>query len=216
MSELIPGVSVSSVLRPTGHDVNGVADNRGASTIHGGRTADYQLQLDGAQMDQGGGATGQAWQANPAEVQNYVYETVAISAEAMGGGVRANVIPKEGGNRYTAYIFYSYTNKNLQSDNLSQSLKDLGATVNHVLRHYDVNLATGVPSNATGCGSSRPRATGEDKTRSPECLRRSILDPLFSIRRGRSRQRRCEPAGDYGTSECGLRCPRHMASDPAE
>jgi hypothetical protein len=145
MSELIPGITVSSVLRPTGHDVNGVADNRGASTMHGSRSADYQLQLDGAHMTQGGGSTGQAWQANPAEVQEYVYETTALSAETPGGGVRANVIPKEGGNRYTAYSFFSYTNHNLQSDNLSQSLKDLGATINPVLNHYDVNLAAGGP-----------------------------------------------------------------------
>ena len=145
MSELIPGISVSSVLRPTGHDVNGVADNRGASTMHGSRSADYQLQLDGAHMTQGGGSTGQAWQANPAEVQEYVYETAALSAETPGGGVRANVIPKEGGNRYTAYSFFSYTNDNLQSDNLSRKLKDLGATVTPVLKHFDINLAAGGP-----------------------------------------------------------------------
>jgi Carboxypeptidase regulatory-like domain len=145
MSELIPGMSTTSALRPTGHDVNGVADNRGASVLHGGRAADYQLQLDGAQMDQGGGATGQSWQPNPAEVQEYVYETGALSAENMGGGVRANVINKDGGNRFSSYNFFAGTNSNLQSNNITPALAALGASEDPILRHWDANFALGGP-----------------------------------------------------------------------
>jgi len=126
MSELIPGMSTTSALRPTGHDVNGVADNRGASVLHGSRAADYQLQLDGAQMDQGGGATGQSWQPNPAEVQEYVYETGALSAE--NNGWRRPCECHQQGWRQSLLVlqFFRGYQLELQSNNITPALAALG------------------------------------------------------------------------------------------
>ncbi|MBM3466151.1 MAG: carboxypeptidase regulatory-like domain-containing protein, partial [Armatimonadetes bacterium] len=128
MAELIPGITVTAVTRPTGvgHDVVGVADARGAINFHGSKNIDNSLQLDGTQLDKAGNGTTSAWQAIPSEVREYVYEVAAMSAETMGGGVRVQVVPKEGGNRFSLYAFSAFTNPALQRGNLSQKLIDLG------------------------------------------------------------------------------------------
>ena len=146
MSEIIPGISVVTGTRPSAHDVAGTSDVRGASTIHGGRPGDYMMQFDGAPITLAGSGAQQAFQVNPGEVQEYVFELGALSAESLAGGIRANIIPKEGGNRFSATFFTGYANDNFQSDNLNDELRALGVTTSNKLRsHWDVNGSAGGP-----------------------------------------------------------------------
>ena len=146
MSEIIPGISVTSGGRPSAHDVAGTSDVRGSSSIHGGRPGDYIMQFDGAPITIAGNGAQQAYQVNPGEVQEYVYELAALSAETLAGGIRANIIPKEGGNRYTGYFFTGYSNEHLQGNNLTPQLLALGVpTPNKLRSHWDVNGAAGGP-----------------------------------------------------------------------
>ena len=69
LSELTPGIITSGSGSATGHDVAGLAAQRGASMIHGSRSADSSVQLLGAPSTLGGAATSAAWQADPLEVQ---------------------------------------------------------------------------------------------------------------------------------------------------
>ena len=55
---------------------------------------------------------------NDASTQELSYEFGAISAEAAGGGVRVNIIPKEGGNRFSGSGFVNYANDSLQGNNI--------------------------------------------------------------------------------------------------
>ena len=54
---------------------------------------------------------------NEAMFEEITYQTSAINAETSAGGVRANMIPKDGGNAFKGSSFFSASNKHLQSDN---------------------------------------------------------------------------------------------------
>ena len=43
-----------------------------------------------------------------------------------GGGVKLNMIPKDGGNRFNGSVFGGYQSKNFQTDNLTDALKARG------------------------------------------------------------------------------------------
>jgi hypothetical protein len=148
MSELLPGVTVSSTSRAVGHDVIGIADNRGGSMIHGSRAADYQLMLDGTPQDMGGSGQGQSWQSIPSEVQEFVYELTALSAENIYGGVRVNIIPKEGGNRFSFYTYGAYADPKLEGNNITPQLEAQGVFNPDKIQQWDLNLAIGGPLKA--------------------------------------------------------------------
>jgi hypothetical protein len=146
ITELIPGVTTTGSGHPTGHDVAGVAAQRGSAMIHGSKTNDFQSQVDGVPSTLGGGTGSASWQATPSEVQEMVFETGGMSAEQASGGVRVNVIPKEGGNRFTGAAYYSFANDSLQSNNINQRLKDLQLTTpNSFKKHHDVDVSGGGP-----------------------------------------------------------------------
>src|SRR5262249_6930069 len=68
------------------------------------------------------------------------------SAETQMGGIRSNIIPKEGGNNFRSFFATSYTNHSLQSDNLSGDLKARGLNaVNTVEKIWVINPAFGGP-----------------------------------------------------------------------
>ena len=52
-----------------------------------------------------------------------VYTTSGASADVSGGGVRLNMIPKDGGNVFNGSAFAGYQNKSFQTDNLTDALK---------------------------------------------------------------------------------------------
>ncbi len=145
MAALIPGTTrTTTVGRP--HDLAGTSDSRGASMIHGGRAADYQLTYDGTPTDLGGGGSSQSWQTNPQEIEEFAYRMGALSAENAFGGIAANLIPKDGGNRFTSSLFYAFTGESLQSDNLTQEMIDLKVPKNTGLqKHWDANFSVGGP-----------------------------------------------------------------------
>jgi hypothetical protein len=146
LTQLIPGASMPL----TQQDVGGsTGENTPVGvTIHGSRSMDMTLQIDGLRfngMDQpGGGANG--LHINPGGVQEVSLETGGISAETQMGGIRSNIIPREGGNRFKTFFAGSYTNHSLQSDNLSSELKVRGLNaVNTVEKIWDFNPAFGGP-----------------------------------------------------------------------
>ena len=48
-----------------------------------------------------------------------VYTTSGASADVAGGGVRLNMIPRDGGNTLSGSLFLGYQNKSFQTDNLT-------------------------------------------------------------------------------------------------
>ena len=53
---------------------------------------------------------------NELSVQEMTYETSGMTAETSGGGVRINMIPREGGNTYSGQFYTGYSSNALASD----------------------------------------------------------------------------------------------------
>src|SRR6185295_25058 len=73
-------------------------------------------------------------------------DTSAVSADLPTGGVRVNLIPRDGGNNFAGTAFFTFTNSSLSGDNLTDKLKSLGlANVDKTTKNLDLNPAFGGP-----------------------------------------------------------------------
>ena len=92
------------------------------------------LQLDGAVQSY----------LNDAGSQEMVYQTGGGSGDSPTGGVRMNLVPREGGNAFSGSMFLGV--ENWQSDNFTQALKDSGVTsVDKIGAYHDFDATLGGP-----------------------------------------------------------------------
>lgn len=146
---LVPGVVVGAGgTGATPYDVGGSSGEQQVQmAIHGGATGDMVVQMDGMRFNNlcgSGSYTGVS--GNDALVEQISFETGAISAEMGTGGIKVNMIPKEGGNTFRGSFFLNGANSSFQSNNLTSDLTTQGLTaVNRVKRVWDVNGALGGP-----------------------------------------------------------------------
>ena len=146
MAQIIPGITQNPVSRPSGQDVGGLSGERGTLMIHGSRATDFRLEVDGSSVNIGSTGGNAAYNLNPTEAQEFVYELGGLSAETVTGGIRVNVIPKEGGNRFSGQVMTAYVTDGMQSQNLSDELRAQGLQAgNDVLKTWDYNFALGGP-----------------------------------------------------------------------
>jgi hypothetical protein len=140
-------LTVGAVTGPTFQDVGG---NKGESvfqmSIHGSRNEDLRWKQDG--MDWGASIlTGyiRTHRQNTVGIQEVMIEAGG-SAENETGGAQLNYIPRDGGNSFRAYAFANYTNSDLQSDNLNDSLRARGITATPGVKEiWDYALGVGGP-----------------------------------------------------------------------
>jgi hypothetical protein len=130
------------------NDVGGSAgEHQNQLKAHGGSFNDRLVQLDGlmnANMACNYSCTGLS--TNDASTQELSYEFGAISAEVAGGGVRVNIIPKDGGNRFSGSGFVNFANDTLQGGNVDDALRAQGiTTADSILKIFDVSGAIGGP-----------------------------------------------------------------------
>jgi hypothetical protein len=121
MGQLITGVSLNIP------DVGGSrAMQQTYMSTHGLGASQTTVQVDGLMVNglDGDGAVQNYF--NSSMSQEMVYTTSGAGADASGGGVRLNMIPRDGGNRFSASVFSGYQNQNFQSDNLTSDLKTRG------------------------------------------------------------------------------------------
>jgi len=159
---LVPGVvtSVNDV-------VTGTATI--AFPIHGGRSNEGRLLVDGLNVGSppsGNSAT--TYVIDVGNTQEVTFATGGALGEAETAGLAMNIVPRTGGNVVRGSFFASATGAGLQSDNLTQSLKDQGLTAATPLRKvYDVSAMVGGPIrkdrawylvNAHAGGSTRDTA----------------------------------------------------------
>ena len=140
LAELIPGVTA------TNHDVGGnlgLGRQSGDVSLHG--SADTRTLVNGVSFHSANGS-GYTGSPNIAAYQEMAIDTGGISAEAKEGGLRMNLIPRDGGNTFRGFFFGSFANSSMQGNNFSQDLKDRGlGTPNSVKKLWDVNPALGGP-----------------------------------------------------------------------
>src|SRR3989441_208079 len=115
-------------------------------SVHGLSSSQVTTQVDGMMVNglDGDGAVQNYF--NNMMSQEMSYQTAGAGADVSGGGVRLNMIPKEGGNRFSGAFFGAWSAGSWQSDNLTQSLKDRGLSVpDKISKIYDFNSSFGGP-----------------------------------------------------------------------
>ena len=144
---LIPGMTVSQ------RDVGGTnLTQAGNYSIHGGRSGDGRVAIDGVTVGQrGGGGDGAGNNMTMYSLSAGLAQETAITTsgglgEAETGGVSVNVIPREGGNTLRGSAFYTFGNNAMQADNYDDRLRDLGLrSANEVKKIMEVSGLVGGP-----------------------------------------------------------------------
>jgi hypothetical protein len=122
------------------------ADQR-ATTIHGSRgTAPVMIDGFSVNFTATGPGSNSSFYLNVALAQEATIQTAAGSPEYQWGAIHSNVIPKEGSNQFSGYLFTTFTNGDMQADNLTDELKAQGITsVSRNDKRYNVVPAAGGP-----------------------------------------------------------------------
>jgi hypothetical protein len=140
ISALVPGVRQE---RP---DIGGSAGMQQTyMRSHGIAAVNNTQQLDGMMITSQEG-NGQMAYWDEALTQEASVTTSAIPAETQGGGLRINIIPKDGGNGVSGTVFLGGSIGTWQADNIDADLKARGiATANSIAHIQNFNGALGGP-----------------------------------------------------------------------
>ena len=140
---LVPGVSVSGT-----QDVGGIA---GPTTVtfsmRGGPGNEGRLTVDGLSLGASLNGTGVSYTvADVGNAQEIVFTTAGQLGESEVGGPSMNLVPRQGGNRFSGTFFANGANDSLQSSNVADEIKALGLRApQELLKIWDVNGAIGGP-----------------------------------------------------------------------
>jgi hypothetical protein len=124
-SYLSAGAVVSTVKlsRP---EVGGINVGQGAYlSARGKSSADDAVEIDGLDVRNTNGVS-QSGYNNFAMVQDVTYQTSSIGADSEAGGIRINMIPREGGNTYRGDFYVAGSGSSFQSSNITPELRARG------------------------------------------------------------------------------------------
>src|SRR5256714_236438 len=143
LGALNPGISTN-----VAQDVGGAVINATTGMMaHGGRSNDGWTSMDGITMN-AMASTGVTTRLvySMASVQEVTLDYSANTAEVPTGGVRINIVPREGGNTLNGTFFGSIATHGMQAGNLTDALRGQGLrTPDAVRRLWDVNPGFGGP-----------------------------------------------------------------------
>ena len=141
MGQLITGVSLNVP------DVGGSrAMQQTYMSTRGLTSANNIVQVDGMMINglDGDGAVQQY--VNNAMIQEMSYQTAGAGADVSPGGLRVNIVSRDGGNRFSGSFFGAWSDGRWQSDNLTPELIGRGLRASDKIDHiYDFNFAEGGP-----------------------------------------------------------------------
>ena len=141
MGQLVTGVHLSSP------DVGGSrAMQQTYMSTRGLTSANNIVQVDGMMINglDGDGAVQQY--INNAFVQEMTYQTAGAGADISPGGIRVNIVPRDGGNQFHGSFFGAWSDGEWQSDNLTDRLRALNVrTVDRIDKIWDFNFGIGGP-----------------------------------------------------------------------
>jgi Carboxypeptidase regulatory-like domain len=142
---LIPGVTTTMAAGFNGmgtQDVGGAGGDQSVRLfVHGGKDTDFRVTQNGLSV-----ASlfrpdyDMSYTPNLGATQEVTVDTSGASAQSSEGGVRINLIPKEGGNTFHGTFFASYANESMAGSNFNDDLRARGfATPNTIKRVGDIN-----------------------------------------------------------------------------
>jgi hypothetical protein len=116
-------------------------------SVHGATPRHTTMQVDGMIVNAALGDGRIMNYNNQALSQEMAMTTSGNNAEVAAGGLRLNMIPKDGGNQLSGSNYVGFTlNQGWQADNFTQEIQDLGLTSNQgVTNIHDINPALGGP-----------------------------------------------------------------------
>ena len=129
-------------------DVGGSSgEQQNQVSIHGGSYTDNVRTMDGMILSNFAcnySCTGLS--SNDSSTQELTYDIGALSAEVAGGGVRINIVGKDGGNQFMGNGFASYADGKWQASTLDDALRSRGITSTDGLEKlYDTSVGFGGP-----------------------------------------------------------------------
>ena len=141
LAALMPGVRSSNT------DVGGNQQMEQIyMTVNGSRQTDTTVQVDGMNLNS---------LMNDGQVQAYfsdaamaevTYQTSGVTADVSTGGVRINMVPKDGGNRFSGQAFIGGTDGDWQANNVTPELRARGLNSgSRVAKIQDINFGVGGP-----------------------------------------------------------------------
>jgi hypothetical protein len=140
-AQMVPGISLSSP------DVGGEASMQNTyMSVHGASSANVTMQVDG-QMINGLQSDGSVQSYfNNMMSEEMSFQTAGIGADVSGGGVKVNMVPQTGGNRFAGAFFAGWAPGEWQSDNLTPELRSQGLSdASSILKLWDFNFSEGGP-----------------------------------------------------------------------
>ena len=141
MSQLVTGVALNVP------DVGGSrAMQQTYMSTRGLTSANNIVQIDGLMINglDGDGAVQQY--VNNQMIQEMSYTTAGAGADVSPGGVRVNIVMKDGGNQHSGSFFGAWTDGKWQSDNHSDALRSAGLrAVDKIKKIYEFSGGFGGP-----------------------------------------------------------------------
>ena len=111
--------------------------------MHGGRGDDGRTNWDGMNTNVffgNGGGQQRTYHFNIVAVQEVAVDTGGAMAETETGGANVNMVPREGGNRFSFYGLANYTNRTSPSKKVPRRVEDGAANRRPVVAEADLRL----------------------------------------------------------------------------
>ena len=140
---LVPGVSLSG-----NQDVGGLAGPLTVTfAMRGGPGNEGRLTVDGLSLGASLNGTGVSYTvADVGNAQEVVFSTSGSLGEAENAGPAMNLVPRQGGNRFSGTFFANGANDSLQSDNFTDEVRAAGLRApNALAKIWDMSAAIGGP-----------------------------------------------------------------------
>jgi len=122
-------LNLAAGVRTHGIDVGGTEGGDSQASAHGAGSLHNTYMFEGLSVDNGTNNTEGADNIHYYTMvgnQEMVVETSGGTAEHAVGGVRLNIIPKDGGNTFSGTAYAGWSSGAWQSDNFTQRLQDVG------------------------------------------------------------------------------------------
>ena len=140
---LVPGVTLSG-----NQDVGGLAGPLTVTfAMRGGPGNEGRLTVDGLSLGASLNGTGVSYTvADVGNAQEVVFSTSGGLGEAENAGPAMNLVPRQGGNRFSGTFFANGANGRFQSNNFDKRIEDAGLRApNKLAKIWDTSAAIGGP-----------------------------------------------------------------------
>ncbi len=140
---LVPGVSLTG-----SQDVGGLAGPLTVTfSMRGGPGNEGRLTVDGLSLGASLNGTGVSYTvADVGNAQEVVFSTAGSLGEAENAGPAMNLVPRQGGNRFSGTFFANGANDSMQSNNFTDEIRDAGLRApNKLDKIWDTSVAIGGP-----------------------------------------------------------------------